>query len=59
MSEETPDDRLMDDEMARRVRLVGLAVVVGALLLIALSTMTLKTDQVNKIPLERVDIEKL
>lgn len=45
--DETPLD---EEAMARRVRNVGLVVVLGALFLIALSALTLKTDQVNQIP---------
>lgn len=36
--------------MGRRVRMVGLFVVGGALVLIALSSLTMKADQVNQLP---------
>ena len=36
--------------MGRRVRNVGLFVVGGALILIALSSLTMKADQVNQLP---------
>lgn len=43
-------DEEYNREVARRVRLVGLIVIGGALVVIALSALTLKADQVNDLP---------
>lgn len=50
---ETPEemtDEEYDAAVARRVRMIGLIVIGGALAVIALSALTLKADQVNDLP---------
>lgn len=50
----TTDTEELDEEelqMQRRMRIAGLAMVLFALFLVAISSYTPKVDQVNKIPL--------
>lgn len=50
--EMTPDEL---DEMSRRVRKIGLIVLISALIVIGLSSLTLKADQVNQLPRVEMD----